>query len=313
MAMTQDDIKKYYEIEWPKLFGKTASAVLEHPYFRQIGPLTTEPIHEAFLRDNHVKVDGGRVLDVGCGWGRWTYFYSTKFRPVSYVGVDFVPASVEALRTHAVLLWDDAVQEKDVEQSRKDSLLEEAERFYARALTIDPKDPETVSLRALNFRDRGEPVKRFALQAEALALFEGRNDRARHFVARSRAARAVGELDTATAFAERARGENSRHPLALQESCIIGIMRCLAMIARPGGLRPGEDANVLGFLAGTPKFALGSVCSHLHELSLWRARLYLAPWSGRSVALARTDIDRVLAARPDDADALALRARAEAE
>jgi SAM-dependent methyltransferase len=98
MAMTQDDIKRYYENEWPKLFGKTASAVLEHPYFRQIGPLTTDPIHEAFLRDNQVKVDAGRVLDVGCGWGRWTYFYSTKFRPAAYVGVDFVPASVETLR-----------------------------------------------------------------------------------------------------------------------------------------------------------------------------------------------------------------------
>ena len=55
------------------------------------------PIYEQLLRDLNVPVDGGRVLDVGAGSGRWVRFFTRRFTPARLVGVDFTRASVDLL------------------------------------------------------------------------------------------------------------------------------------------------------------------------------------------------------------------------
>ncbi len=46
-----------------------------------------------------MKVDGGSVLDVGSGSGRWVRFFLERFKPERFTGVDYAQASVELLGT----------------------------------------------------------------------------------------------------------------------------------------------------------------------------------------------------------------------
>lgn len=97
MAMTNDDIRTYYEKEWPTYFT-TEKGQKGAPYGMELDPLTTDPMHVQFLKDHLVKVNGGKVLDVGCGSGRYIEFYQRFFKPALLHGVDFVEAAINTIR-----------------------------------------------------------------------------------------------------------------------------------------------------------------------------------------------------------------------
>ena len=56
------------------------------------------PLYARLLRDLAVRVDGGRVLDIGCGSGRWIRFFLENFRPALLRGMDVTPQSIELLQ-----------------------------------------------------------------------------------------------------------------------------------------------------------------------------------------------------------------------
>jgi SAM-dependent methyltransferase len=43
-------------------------------------------------------VDGGSVLDVGSGSGRWIRFFTARFKPAKLMGIDFTQASIDLLK-----------------------------------------------------------------------------------------------------------------------------------------------------------------------------------------------------------------------
>ncbi len=97
MPMTQEDIRRHYEQSWKRTLD-SAAAVSELAYSNPVEDAVLYPIYESLLRDLAIRIDGGRVLDVGSGSGRWARFLLGGFRPERFVGVDFASSSVELLR-----------------------------------------------------------------------------------------------------------------------------------------------------------------------------------------------------------------------
>ncbi len=97
MAMTQDDIRRHYEQSWRQTLEK-ASGVADLAYSNPVEDAVMYPIYESLLRDAGVRVDGGAVLDVGAGAGRWARFFLSRFQPRRFVGIDFAASSIDLLR-----------------------------------------------------------------------------------------------------------------------------------------------------------------------------------------------------------------------
>ena len=74
MPMTQDCIRKHYEDAW-KAKSDAASCVDEIAYSSPIEDAVVYPAYAQLLADLKVKVDGGNLLDVGSGSGRWVRFF----------------------------------------------------------------------------------------------------------------------------------------------------------------------------------------------------------------------------------------------
>lgn len=98
MAMTQDDIRGHYETEWASADARNATAM---SYSDPVERAVAEPIYLRLLDDLGVG-PGGRVLDVGCGSGRWVRFLHGALRPSRLVGTDFASSAVELLRGTAI-------------------------------------------------------------------------------------------------------------------------------------------------------------------------------------------------------------------
>ena len=96
MPMTQDCIRKHYEGAW-KAKSDAAASVDEISYSSPVEDAVLYPVYQQLLSDLKVKVDGGRVLDVGSGSGRWVRFFLERFTPELFTGVDYARASVELL------------------------------------------------------------------------------------------------------------------------------------------------------------------------------------------------------------------------
>ncbi len=97
MPMTQQDIRSHYETEWQS----TADSALDTAglrYSNVIEDALLYPAYERLVADLGLKLDGGRVLDVGSGSGRWIRFLRQRWQPARLVGVDYTEASVELLR-----------------------------------------------------------------------------------------------------------------------------------------------------------------------------------------------------------------------
>lgn len=95
--MTQQDILTHYESQW-----KTKSDKASDPegvkYSNPVEDAVLYPDYERLIADLNLKADGGRVLDVGSGSGRWVRFFLERYKPTLLMGVDFSEASVALLK-----------------------------------------------------------------------------------------------------------------------------------------------------------------------------------------------------------------------
>jgi 2-polyprenyl-3-methyl-5-hydroxy-6-metoxy-1,4-benzoquinol methylase len=95
MPLTQDDIRAHYEKAWRPKASQTVGQAPE--YGDAAANQVMLAIFARALRDLNIAVDGGRVLDVGVGAGRWSRCILEQFKPASLLGVDYTQASVDLL------------------------------------------------------------------------------------------------------------------------------------------------------------------------------------------------------------------------
>ncbi len=97
MPMTQADIHSHYETEWKRKSDK-AEGVDDLAYSLEFHDAAIYPRYEQLIADLNMRVNGGRVLDVGTGSGRWIRYFLDRFTPLRLIGVDYTTASIDLLR-----------------------------------------------------------------------------------------------------------------------------------------------------------------------------------------------------------------------
>jgi SAM-dependent methyltransferase len=97
MPLMQEDIRAHYEQAW-KQSDESAKDEAGLTYSNPVEDAVLYPIYEQLLRDLKVTVDGGRVLDVGAGSGRWVRYFIQRFNPAALTAVDFTQASIDLLK-----------------------------------------------------------------------------------------------------------------------------------------------------------------------------------------------------------------------
>jgi SAM-dependent methyltransferase len=101
MPMTQQDILTHYETEW-KTRSDAASGPEGLAYSNPVEDAVLYPAYERLIGDLNMKADGGRLLDVGSGSGRWVRFFLERYKPTLLMGIDYSESSVALLkRWHA--------------------------------------------------------------------------------------------------------------------------------------------------------------------------------------------------------------------
>lgn len=112
MPLMQEDIKEHYERQW-KQSDESAQDDAGLAYSNPVEDAVLYPIYQQLLADMKVKVDGGRVLDVGAGSGRWVRYFLGRFKPAMLMGIDFTAASIDLLKRR----YADAEQTKTIFQT----------------------------------------------------------------------------------------------------------------------------------------------------------------------------------------------------
>lgn len=97
MPMTQDDIRSFYEKNWQQQSDK-AQDQSQLAYSDAVADAASYPVLQQLIADLRIKVSGGRMLDVGCGSGRWLRYFVERFQPACYLGIDFAQSSIDLLR-----------------------------------------------------------------------------------------------------------------------------------------------------------------------------------------------------------------------
>ena len=97
MPMTQHDIRSHYDKQW-QAQSDTAADTGGLAYSDPVEDAVLYPLYERLIGDFNMKPDGGNVLDVGSGSGRWIRFFMERYRPQRLVGIDYSAASVELLK-----------------------------------------------------------------------------------------------------------------------------------------------------------------------------------------------------------------------
>ena len=94
--LLQEDIRQYYEQTW-KSSDASAKDETGLVYSSPIEDAVLYPLYQQLLEDLKISVNGGNVLDVGSGSGRWVRYFLERFLPASILGIDFTHGSIDLL------------------------------------------------------------------------------------------------------------------------------------------------------------------------------------------------------------------------
>lgn len=97
MPMTQQDIRQHYEQDWKAKFDAASDAEALR-YSSEIEDAVMYPAYEQLIDDLNMKANGGRILDVGSGAGRWVRFFLHRYSPGLLTGIDFAASSIDLLK-----------------------------------------------------------------------------------------------------------------------------------------------------------------------------------------------------------------------
>jgi 2-polyprenyl-3-methyl-5-hydroxy-6-metoxy-1,4-benzoquinol methylase len=96
MPLMQEDIRQHYEQTW-KQSDDAAADESALTYSNPVEDAVLYPIYQQLLDDLKIAVNGGKVLDVGSGSGRWVRYFLARFKPAMLMGIDFTKASIDLL------------------------------------------------------------------------------------------------------------------------------------------------------------------------------------------------------------------------
>lgn len=85
MPMTQQCIHKHYEGAW-KIKSESTADLSEISYSSPVEDAIVYPLYRQMIANLKIKADGGDVLDVGAGSGRWVRFFLESFKPANSSG-----------------------------------------------------------------------------------------------------------------------------------------------------------------------------------------------------------------------------------
>ena len=97
MPLTQEDIRSYYEQTWKQCDDAALEGEAALINSGPIEDAVLYRIYDRLIQDLNIPANGGRILDVGAGSGRWVRYFSRRFRPALLMGVDFAKAAVDLL------------------------------------------------------------------------------------------------------------------------------------------------------------------------------------------------------------------------
>ena len=97
MPMTQQDIRQHYEQDWQAKSDSAGNAESLR-YSSEIEDAVMYAAYERLIADLNMKANGGRILDVGSGAGRWVRFFLDRYKPRLLTGIDFAASSIDLLK-----------------------------------------------------------------------------------------------------------------------------------------------------------------------------------------------------------------------